>query len=260
MEVQLIGGWANIKVASVRIYDKVLTPEQIKQNMNADRIRPNNRDASINDDKVTLSLIFDEEIKGLEANDFEVMNGTIGQLSGSGSIYTLPITEIKGTNYLTVSLKVGSYTDLAGNSGPAVSTTRYRDITGPSPTITEDTTNKTQTIYTITFHEKTTGFDINDITITGGTKGTFTRVSSNQFKLQVQNGGVSNQTINIKANACYDIAGNASIAGSKAVNIPSITITYNYNYSGSPANIVEQKYYGGTLGSLPDARKSGLHI
>src|SRR2546430_10037564 len=71
------------------------------------------------------------------------------------------------------------------------STTLFRSK-APTVTITDDEPATTANIaggdvvYTFTFSEAVTGFDATDITVGGGTKGTFTAVSSTVYTLAVR--------------------------------------------------------------------------
>ncbi len=119
-------------------------------------------------------------------------------------------------------------------------------ITGPGGTLSADTTPPTCTItanptadptnaisitYTFTFSEPVTGFDTTDITVTNGTKGTFTVTSTSVYTLVVTNTGSVTQTVSVAAGRCTDLAGNNNTAASKSVTIdrtaPTAAITYS---------------------------------
>lgn len=66
-----------------------------------------------------IRLEFTEAVTGLSENDFEVSNGTVSHLSGSGGGHTFRLTpETAGP--LSVSMTADRFTDLNGNANPAV--------------------------------------------------------------------------------------------------------------------------------------------
>lgn len=90
-----------------------------------------------------------------------------------------------------------------GSSRPA-------DKTAPTVEITcdlDDVTNPEAIMYTLKFSEEVTGFDIDDITVTGGTKGTLTKINDTEYKLDVIISEAI-QTVTVEAESCTDLAGN----------------------------------------------------
>ncbi|MCU4324002.1 BapA/Bap/LapF family large adhesin [Acinetobacter schindleri] len=71
------------------------------------------------DEVVTITITFNEEIKGLELSDFEAKGGLISglqQFADDKTVWTLSFKQA-GTDQPSLKLKEGSYTDLAGNPG-----------------------------------------------------------------------------------------------------------------------------------------------
>ena len=69
----------------------------------------------------TIDIAFSKNVTGLAAEDFTIINGTAGALSGTGSSYTLAITPIvEGT--VTVQLPAGSAEDAGSNPNLASNT------------------------------------------------------------------------------------------------------------------------------------------
>ncbi|HCC07468.1 MAG TPA: hypothetical protein DEP72_04850, partial [Clostridiales bacterium] len=104
----------------------------------------------------------------------------------------------------------------------------------PTVTVTANTTDTTAAssiIYTMQFSETVTGFDINDVTVNIGTKGTFTAVDGDTYTLVVTNTGSCTQIVTVEAGVCIDAGGNANTAGSKTITIdrtqPTVTMTAN---------------------------------
>ena len=215
------GNYTNMKLFAARIYGSALTQAQIKQNMNADRVRTSS--VSTADASVTLSIVTDSPVKDLTADDFTVTYGTKGAFTKiSDTEYTLAITNITGSKTLKVVLN-NTYTDLAGNNGNSFTVERYRDVSSPAGTITSDVastpTNADTITYTITFHEEVIEFTTEDITVTNGVKGTFTKVNARTYTLVVTGGETGAQTISFPAGACFDQNGNLNTARSYTTQI-----------------------------------------
>ncbi|RYD62438.1 MAG: hypothetical protein EOP83_14580, partial [Verrucomicrobiaceae bacterium] len=61
-----------------------------------------------------ISLNFGEAVTGLNADDFTVMNGTLGAIVSNGIAYTIPVNP-SGSGAVGLELRHGAVTDLAGN-------------------------------------------------------------------------------------------------------------------------------------------------
>ncbi len=185
---------------------------------------------------LTYTITFSETVTGFTKEDITVTNGTKGTFSGSGTIYSLTVTtEDQQNNTQTVAIGAGVCTDSAGNSNTA-SNTKPIVIDRKVPTVTincdkTSPTNASTLTYTITFSETVTGFTKEDITVTNGTKGTFSG-SGTTYSLTVTTEDQQNntQTVAIGAGVCTDSAGNGNIA-SNTVNtiidrvVPVLAIT-----------------------------------
>ena len=127
-------------------------------------------------------------------------------------------------NLLTVTALTASLTLVAcgGGSGeaPPAAPGAPADTTGPVVTITDsvaDTTATGPVTFNFTFNEDVgTSFVIDDITVTGGTKGAFTRINGTSATLVVTPTPNSTGTIQVSlaANAVLDARGNGSAVAS----------------------------------------------
>ena len=72
---------------------------------------------------VTYTLTFSEAVTGLASDDFTVSNGTIGSVSGSGTLWTVGVTPAQGvaSGSIGLTLKAGAVGDTAGNLNLAAS-------------------------------------------------------------------------------------------------------------------------------------------
>jgi len=125
--------------------------------------------------QVTFTFTFTEAVTGFSKDDIDVVGGSLGELTASGSTtYTAAFTpEANFEGTASVSVAAGRFADAAGNaSTAAASHTLGVDTRQPTLGITNDqtpgSTAKGQVTYTFTFSEAVTGFDISDIAVTGG--------------------------------------------------------------------------------------------
>jgi len=236
-------GYMEGEIYSARIYKRALSQEEIKQNMNADRLAPLNMFA--NTDNITITINFSEPVPGLTIDDVIVTNGTKGELTRvSNKKYTLTITDIIEGESLEILIDNNSVVDVLGNIGIGTTITRTRDVS-KMPTITANTpdiTNEKNIEYVIEFDDVVTGFTKDDIIITNGTKGTFTEVEDRKvYTIEVLDSESGEQAIEIENGACYDRSGNPNKEAFKTITIdrifPTITGVENgavYNEKVTP--------------------------
>ncbi len=110
--------------------------------------------------------------------------------------------------------------DRAGNVDPSPASFAWNiDLTAPTVAISPSgtTTNAASITFTYTFSEPVTGFNTHGVTVTNGTKGAFSTISSTVSTLVVtlvSNGLVM---VSVTANAALDIASNGNSAASASV-------------------------------------------
>ena len=236
-------GWLNAKIYSARIYNRALTETEIKQNMNADRISAKSASSDVNG---TYTFISNKRLGNFTANSITLTNGTKGTFTKvNDRKYNLNISGVAVSSTLGVDISENIFTDISGNNNNALTLSRYRDGTGPSATITKDTSTSRTVTYTFTFHEYTYNFTSDDITISEGTKGTFTKVNQKTYKLVVTHASDGSKTITVNANSCNDRFGNLNKVKSLTHTIDSVkptvtiakststsrTVTYTFTFS-----------------------------
>ncbi|QLL87534.1 retention module-containing protein [Aeromonas caviae] len=198
---------------------------------------------NIVDDKLTVgetsevTFTFSEQVTGFELGDLTVVGGTVTGLTSSdgGKTWTGTFTPTPGyTGEASVTVKDGSYTDLNGNVGTGGSDDTAIDTLAPSVVvnIVDDqlTVGETSPV-TFTFSEKVTGFELDDLTVVGGTvtdlkttdggktwTGTFTPTPGFE--------GTASVTVN--EGSYTDLAGNAGTGGSDTagadIKAPSVEV------------------------------------
>jgi Ca2+-binding RTX toxin-like protein len=152
---------------------------------------------------ITYTFRFDQPVTDFNAERVSVENGTKGTFTAvSGTEYTLVVTP--NANFEG---------DLTVAVGQQTSVQRV-DTKAPAVTVIGNADN---TLYTFTFSEPVTGFAAEDITVTNGTAGVFTPVSTppvsgTQYTLAVTPAAGATPTVSVRAGAAVDAAGNQSIA------------------------------------------------
>ncbi len=86
------------------------------------------------------------------------------------------------------------------------------DTEKPSLTITKNTSTSRTVTYTFTFSEAVTGFTASGVTVSEGTKGTFTKVSDTKYTLVVTHASDGSKTVTVAASSAKDSAGNTNVA------------------------------------------------
>ncbi len=163
--------------------------------------------AKINSTTAFIAMFtWSEDVNGFATGDVTVTGGTKGTFSGSGKTYTLAVTPSSGSN-VTVTVEANSATD-GLNTGPAtaVSATAMWDAMAPSVAISGMPAKINSTAglsVTFTWLKDVTGFATGDVTVTGGTKGTFSG-SGKTYTLAVTPSSGSNVTVTVEANSATD--------------------------------------------------------
>ncbi len=232
------------------------TSEEITKEVKIDKKAPTctitaNPDKNpTNASSIVYTFKWSEEVTGFTTEDITVTNGTKGIFTAkSATEYTLAVTtQANQNNTQTINVAAGKCTDIAGNGNIAVNKEVKIDRVTPTCIITanpdKSPTNASSITYTFKWSEEVTGFTTEDITVTNGTKGTFTKTSGTVYTLVVttQANQDNTQTINVAAGKCTDIAGNENAAISKEVKIdrksPTCTITANPNKSPTNASSI----------------------
>jgi hypothetical protein len=146
-------------------------------------------------------------------------NGTVNLTGLDDGTITLTVTTTDGVNTIN-----------------GIGDTTVLDTTDPTLTITDNTNTTTNgdITYIFTFNEAVTGFSIDDVGVTNGTKGTFTAVSTTEYTLVVTPtiGFEGDVTVSVDANVAIDAAGNDNEAATdnvQAVDTKApdvLTVTY----------------------------------
>ncbi|RYX96297.1 MAG: hypothetical protein EOO28_08360 [Comamonadaceae bacterium] len=166
---------------------------------------------------VVFTFTFSEAVSGFNANLVTVSGGTKGVFTAvSSTVYTLEMVPpaLTNTGTMTVNVGTGVVTDGSGNGNAGANAAQAFDTLPPTLVITDNAggTSRDPVTFTFTFSETVTGFDASDISISAGTKGTFTAVSGSVYTLVVTPPalGEGNITLNVGAGAVRDVANNTN--------------------------------------------------
>jgi hypothetical protein len=200
-----------------------------------------------------LTLTFSQAITGLSAEDITITHSVSGQIvskgiiSGTGPVYTLPISGFTAGGTLTVSVKKSGYTI----SGSQTATIHVIFVTLDSVTADGSPEQGTTTL-TLTFSQAIPGLSAGDITLSGVpdvwrgylsgsgpvyTLQTYSLTSNGTLNVSVEKSGYAisgSQTVTIysQLGGTVKIDGNAWVGQTLAANTGSLngsgTITYQW--------------------------------
>ena len=154
---------------------------------------------------VTFTFTLSEDVgTSFTADDVVVTNGSKGTFTKvSATQYTLAVTPAANSNgSLAVAVAAGTYEDLVGNKAAAASTLSLAfDTRPPAVTVTSSaagTTASGDVTFSFSFSKDVgTSFTTDDVAVTGGTKGAFTRTSGTSATLAVSVAANSSGSINV---------------------------------------------------------------
>ncbi|OFX82263.1 MAG: hypothetical protein A2W99_09405 [Bacteroidetes bacterium GWF2_33_16] len=176
-----------------------------------------------NNSNIPINITFSEPITGFESTEIVITNATIsGVMTNVGNIYSIIlIPTIDGP--ITIDVPANVANDLFGN--PNYAATQY-SITydGTIPTVVIETTvssptNNSSIPLTITFSENIAAINEIDFTVVNGTITNLLGYGNTYTATLLPTDGVV--TVNIAANAVFDLAGNGNAASNE------ISLTYD---------------------------------
>ncbi len=158
-------------------------------------------------DRLNATIEFSETVTEFDITDVTISGGTLGILSGSGEIYTLPITPNGNTDVKVTVKKDAAKSGLLTGPDRDVSFTVKWDngppdveISGVPPKI-NSTANFTSIF---TFSEDVTEFLKSDVEVSGATKGEWSDSSATIYMLSIHPSGDHDVVITVPANVATD--------------------------------------------------------
>ena len=176
-------------------------------------------------ESAVVTFTFSEAITGFDLSDVTVDNGTLSNLqtADGGKTWTATFTATANVEDAsnTISVKDGSYTDLAGNIGTGNFINYAIDNIAPSVVLSmSDQALKLgeSAVVTFTFSEAITGFDLSDVTVDNGTLSNLQTADGGKtwtatFTATANVEDASN-TISVKDGSYTDLAGNIGTGNS----------------------------------------------
>jgi len=206
--------------------------------------------SSSNIASIPLTFTASEAITGFAVEDISFNKGTLGDLSGSGSIYTTTFTQ-GGQGEHIINVPVGVYIDASGNSNTAASSFNWTydsvvptmDISSTTFGVTSGSTTNNSTIaLTFTSSKPNTQFIKEDVSFNKGTLGDLSGIGTEGtvYTATFTPNGQGEHIIYVPADAYIDAAGNNNTA--------SNTFTWTYD-SISPTMDISSTTVGVTRGS-----------
>ncbi|WP_413580414.1 Ig-like domain-containing protein [Bdellovibrio sp. HCB288] len=160
-----------------------------------------------------IELVFDEDVIAPTAADFQVTNGTVGNITGSGQTYSAEITPSSNLTTVGIQYRANQTTDLAGNNN-IVSNSLSIDFNSNRPLPTLSTTAGTHTntasiTVDVSFSAAVTGFDVSDLTLTNATVSGFTG-SGDTYSFTLTATAPGDFSARVNNNAAVDASSNLS--------------------------------------------------
>nr|WP_182312406.1 Ig-like domain-containing protein [Comamonas testosteroni] len=203
-------------------------------------------------ESATFTFTFSEVPSEFTLGDLIAMNGTLSNFTATSNplVYTAVFTPIAGLTGSSgaVSLVAGTYTDTAGNAGVGgISSPIAIDTAAPSVLISSSASSLKAgetAVITFTFSDAPQGFDLNDVTVAGGTLSSFA-VTANPLVYTAiftptADVDVGQAAVSISAGSYTDAAGNMGPGASSA------TIHYD---TGVPTTTVESVQFSDDTGA-----------
>ena len=179
----------------------------------------------------TIDVAFSEDLLGTTVtnSDFDVTGSTLTTPDATEitpGVVRLTLNTPIATDATPAVSYTGSVTDMAGNVAPTAGPVTPSDGIAPSVIISDDEAGVANIAggvveFTFTFSEAVTGFADTDVSVGGGSKGTFTADSGTVYRLEVTPAGAStaNITVDVAGSVAVDTNGNDNTAATQAVQV-----------------------------------------
>ena len=215
---------------SLRVAADVVSPGNVAQSATvsyAQRSTVNitfNRNFVFTGDRFVATFDFSEAIDDFVASDVELSDGTKGNLvEVSARQFTMEITAPNGNGNIEVSLAQDA---VSPANAPASATIRYM----PRPTLTINVASNAfiagSVRATFNFGSDVSEFTADDILLSNGSKGAFSRVSARQYRLAVNMPTSGSGEVIISVNRDAVEPGNIAASATVTYVTPTATITF----------------------------------
>lgn len=169
----------------------------------------------------SITITFSEVVNGFNVNDLTVANGSVSDLqTNNDRTFTATVTPA-GEGVVSVTVKAGGATDIAGNTNIASATlSRNFDITPPVITVSARNApfNNVSGPFTAVFRskEKINGLTLSEITVTNGVASNLVRENEFEYRALITP-QFSHElvTVQLPAGSVEDLAGNPNAQSNK---------------------------------------------
>ncbi len=165
----------------------------------------------------SVTVEFSEDVTDFGLDDVVVSNATLGNLLGSGAVYTFNVTPL-ATGLVTVDVPADAAFDAAGNPNEAAAQLeREADLTAPTvslETLAGDVVSDVFAV-TATFSENVTGFEAEDVTVVNGEVSAFVATSAQAYSFDVTPLEEGPVTVDVLKDVAHDGAGNGNTAATQ---------------------------------------------
>ncbi|WP_413295210.1 Ig-like domain-containing protein [Bdellovibrio sp. HCB185ZH] len=163
---------------------------------------------------LVIDVVFDENVVTPDISDFQVTNGSIDSITGSGGTYSIEITPSSNLTTVGVQYLASKTTDLAGNGNTAASNNISVNFNSNRPLPTLSTaagthTNVAAITVDVSFSAAVTGFDASDLDLTNATVSGFTG-SGDTYSFTLTATTQGDFSARVKNNAATDASTNLS--------------------------------------------------
>ncbi|MGI9468884.1 MAG: DUF4347 domain-containing protein, partial [Rubripirellula sp.] len=196
-----------------------------------------------------VTFEFSEDVTGFDVSDLSVIGGLIsGFTSVDANSFQATFTANDGVDALgEVSVAV-TYTDLVGNAGTTGLDTVAIDRLNPTVVVnvieSQLTDGNVSSLVTFEFDEDVTGFDVGDLTATGGSITGFTSVNESSYEATFTAADGVDTLGEVSVAATYtDLLGNAGTTGLDTVAIDRLNPTV-------VVDVIESQLTDGNTSSL----------
>ncbi|WP_413559941.1 Ig-like domain-containing protein [Bdellovibrio sp. HCB209] len=182
---------------------------------------------------LVIDVVFDEDVLQPEISDFQVTNGSVDSITGSGRVYSIEITSSSNLATVGVRYLANRTTDLAGNNN-TVSNSLSIDFNSnrPLPTLSTSAgthTNTAAITVDVSFSAAVTGFDSSDLDLTNATVSGLTG-SGDTYSFTLTATAEGDFSVRVKNNAATDASSNLSSTSNLLTvrydaTVPTVTLS-----------------------------------
>ena len=202
-------------------------------------------DVNLAASSATITFTFTQAPTDFSLGDVTASGGSLGNLSGSGNVYTATFTASANTDTGSASVSVtsGSYHDVFGTAGAGGSTSFTVDTVTPTVTVSGNNSNvnlaNSSAIITFAFSEPPKAFTLVDTSASGGTLSGFTMLDASDYTATFTPAASTDGTASVRvtAGSWQEINGNPGSGGSTSFTVDTVTPTVTVMTSNSDVNV-----------------------